>query len=195
MALKAGYKGLKKAFEQTLVSFMNSMSDALIIKSLGSALSLTDEGLLSVGEGSSTEKGVVQLDTEPTEDSENAIMSGAVYEALQDVGSFTKETLYTSSAYTADVVLSKDVDDFDFIIVNVYSSTTNNTQYYIIPTLEFMALCPYVETPVSNVTPHYLASMYNNIYTRMIMGNADNKLKLYDTAGGVYVKNVYGIKF
>ena len=195
MALKAGYYGIKKAFKDTIESLIANMSDMLIIKSLDDALSLSDDGELSVDDASTSGKGIVQLDTEPTEGSGNAITSGAVFAALQDVGSFVKETLYTSSAYTADVVLSKNVDDFDFIIVNVYSSITNNTQYYIIPALEFMALCPYVESPVSNVTPHYLAAMYYNTYTRMIMGDADNKLKLYDTAGDVYVKNVYGIKF
>lgn len=101
MALKAGYQGLKKAFKQSIESFMANMSDALIIKSLDDALSLSDDGELSVDDASTSGKGIVQLDTVPTEDSGNAITSGGVYGALQDIGFDVKKITYTGDGQSS----------------------------------------------------------------------------------------------
>ena len=90
MALKAGYYGIKKAFKDTIESLIANTSDMLIIKSLDDTLSLSDDGELSVDDASTSGKGIVQLDAEPTKDSGNAITSGAVFEALAAVGSGVK---------------------------------------------------------------------------------------------------------
>ena len=58
MALKAGYHGIKKSLLDKLLQ----MSGALIIKSLGTALSLSDAGELRVRNASDSHSGVVQPD-------------------------------------------------------------------------------------------------------------------------------------
>lgn len=62
MALKAGYNGIKKSVLDKLLQ----MSGALIIKSLGTALSLSDAGELRVRNASESHSGVVQPDGETT---------------------------------------------------------------------------------------------------------------------------------
>ena len=58
MALKAGYNGIKKSVLDKLLQ----MSGALVIKSLGTALSLSDAGELRVRNASDSHSGVVQPD-------------------------------------------------------------------------------------------------------------------------------------
>ncbi len=62
MALKAGYQGIKK----NLLDKLLQMSGSLIIKSLGTALSLSDAGELRVRNASDSHSGVVQPDGETT---------------------------------------------------------------------------------------------------------------------------------
>ena len=90
MALKAGYQGLKKAFKQSIESFMANMSDALIIKSLDDVLELSDEGELSI-----------DIDSTPTENSDNPVSSGGVYEALQDIDFELNVVNYTGNGQTS----------------------------------------------------------------------------------------------
>lgn len=75
MALKAGYYGIKKALESSIKSLVETMSGALIIKSLDDTMSLSDEGELSI-----------TLDNEVTENSDNPVTSGAVFSALENIG-------------------------------------------------------------------------------------------------------------
>lgn len=47
MALKAGYKGIKKSLAIGIAAFIQKFSDALVIKSIGSGLDLSEDGELS----------------------------------------------------------------------------------------------------------------------------------------------------
>lgn len=112
MALKAGYQGLKKAFKQSIESFMANMSDALIIKSLDDTLELSDEGELSI-----------DIDSTPTENSGNPVTSGGVYEALQGASAYTLEQIYYDSGDPAtmntnvSISAGKHFSDYDAILI------------------------------------------------------------------------------
>lgn len=117
MALKAGYYGIKKAFKDAIESLIANTADMLVIKSLDDALTLSNEGELSVDDASTSTKGIVQLDDEPTEDSENAITSGAIFIALQNVGSGEN---YEFDAYNkiGDI---EDIGEIDTLLLQFFS--------------------------------------------------------------------------
>ena len=203
MALKAGYQGLKKAFKQSIESFMASMSDALIIKSLDDALSLSDDGELSVDDASTSGKGIVQLDAEPTEDSGNAITSGGVYAALQDVSSYAKDLLYGSETIThppaqlADYTLAHDIKDYDVIRV-IAGFTSNNVDCIeswecpadILDTLPTAT----ADTNKQFAFPVNAGGTGSGQWLRLSKGSADNIIHVrYNDAAGIY--QIYGIKF
>lgn len=85
MALKAGYHGIKKSLLDKLLQ----MSGALVIKSLGTALSLSDAGELRVRNASDSHSGVIQPDGETTSIVDGKLVSkgGVSFTALeQDTG-------------------------------------------------------------------------------------------------------------
>lgn len=85
MALKAGYNGIKKSVLDKLLQ----MSGALIIKSLGTALSLSDAGELRVRNASDSHSGVVQPD---------------------GVSTYIEGGLLKAAASSSDYVLNTEVD-------------------------------------------------------------------------------------
>lgn len=75
MALKAGYYGIKK-------NLVNKLTKLTGIYSIGSGLNLSSAGALSAKNATTSQKGIVQLDEVPTDDSTNVPTSGGVYDAL-----------------------------------------------------------------------------------------------------------------
>lgn len=111
MALKAGYNGIKKNVLDKLLQ----MSGALIIKSLGTALSLSDAGELRVRNASDSHSGVVQPDGETTY-IENGLLKAAA-------GGFSATRIYYNNDDPApyDTEASLDGDykfsDFDVLVI------------------------------------------------------------------------------
>lgn len=137
MALKAGYNGVKKSVLDKLLQ----MSGALIIKSLGTALSLSDAGELRVRNASDSHSGVVQPDGETTSIVEGKLVSkgGVSYSTLeQDTGlkwvdgkKIYQKTYALAKSEFADVQSSSslwsgylytDLDDYDSIWLDIGNS-------------------------------------------------------------------------
>lgn len=93
MALKAGYNGIKKS----LLDKLTQMSGALIIKSLGTALSLSDAGELRVRNASDSHSGVVQPDGETT------FIEGGLLKAAVTTGA-VKSFKYTGEGGSSTVI-------------------------------------------------------------------------------------------
>lgn len=142
MALRAGYYGIKKTFKDAIESLIANMSDMVIIKSLDDALSLSDAGELSVDDASTSGKGIVQLDAEPAEDSGNAITSGAVFAALQGVGSYD----YSTTEFNTGQKWIDGKDIFGIVIPGTYaiSNTGTNANNLAIES----GLLPVIETVI-----------------------------------------------
>ena len=111
MALKAGYNGIKKSVLDKLLQ----MSGALIIKSLGTALSLSDAGELTVSAASDTAPGIVQPDGETTFIEEGLLKAAA--------SGFSAERIYYNNGSPAPYDTESSLDgsykfsDFDVLVI------------------------------------------------------------------------------
>lgn len=124
MALKAGYNGVKKSILGKLIQ----MSNALIIKSLGTALSLTDAGELRVRNASDSHSGVVQPDGETTF-IENGLLKSAGT-------SFVIEQIYynngdpATASTNVQLLEGKSFSDYDAIIIDYGQSGDGGVSQY-----------------------------------------------------------------
>ena len=75
--------------------------------------------------------GSITIDPTPTQGSSNAVSSGGVYTALQNVGGFTRTVLYDSGGYDryapfqTDVPLLDNLSNYDFIVVSIGTDGDN----------------------------------------------------------------------
>lgn len=188
MALKAGYYGIKKSVLDKLLQ----MSGALIIKSLGTALSLSDAGELSVSAASDTAPGVVQPDGE-TIFIENGLLKATASQ-------YTKDLLYGSDTITypptqlSDYTLLHDIKDYD-VIMFVTGFTTNNV--LVMESWQAPAdILDSLETAASDISKQFALPINtgSNQWIRVSKGSANNIIHCrYNGEVGVY--QIYGIKF
>lgn len=196
MALRAGYYGIKKAFKDSIEAFISSMSDALIIKSLDDTLELSDDGELSI-----------DIDNEPTEDSINPVSSGGVYEALQDVSTFSKDLLYGSAiTYPAsalsDYSLTKDnesvdIKDYDEIVF-ITGWTTDDVycveEWHVDAKILDSIPTATADKDLQFVFPVNAGTSGGGQWVRVSKGSTDDVIHVR-TNGTVGIYRIYGIKF
>lgn len=113
MALKAGYQGIKKSLLDKLLQ----MSGSLIIKSLGTALSLSDAGELRVRNASESHSGVVQPDGVTTFIEEGLLKSAA------SGFSVTLLAEYQNGMPRNEENLIEGMSDYDAIIISTWQSS------------------------------------------------------------------------
>lgn len=118
MALKAGYQGIKK----TLLDKLLQISGGLIIKSLGTALSLSDAGELRVRNASDSHSGVVQPDGETTfiEDGLLKAASG---------GAEVKSLTYTGDGTTSSTIDFSQEEELPKVILGITGLSSSG--YYV----------------------------------------------------------------
>ena len=187
MALKAGYNGIKKSVLDKLLQ----MSGALIIKSLGTALSLSDAGELRVRNASDSHSGVVQPDGETT------FIEGGLLKAASS--GYTKDVLYdpvtnpvtdnTSYSFGEDL----DVNDYDVIgmvLTTVQDGGISSTQWQFVSLTDFLKL-----------STGWSICLYKERWARLSIDFTDNSFKFESAAvseSGNYkpvLCYIYGIKF
>lgn len=116
MALKAGYQGIKKSLLDKLLQ----MSGSLIIKSLGTALSLSDAGELTISVASDTAPGIVQPDGETT-----FIEEGLLKAVSGDV----KQLTYTGDGTTTSTIDFSQETELPKVILGITGLASNG--YYV----------------------------------------------------------------
>lgn len=191
MALKAGYNGVKKSVLDKLLQ----MSGALIIKSLGTALSLSDAGELRVRNASDSHSGVVQPDGVTT------FIEGGLLKAM--ASEYTKDLLYGSETIThppaqlADYTLLHDIKDYDMIMIIAGFTTTN---VLVMESWQIPAdMLDSLETATSDTSKQFAFPINTGVsgggqWIRVSKGSADNIIHCrYNGDVGVY--QIYGIKF
>lgn len=117
MALKAGYQGIKKSLLDKLLQ----MSGSLIIKSLGTALSLSDAGKLTVSAASDTAPGIVQPDGETT------FIVGGLLKAAG--GAEVKTLTYTGDGATTSAIDFSQETALPKVILGITGLASNG--YYV----------------------------------------------------------------
>ena len=191
MALKAGYNGIKKSLLDKLLQ----MSGALIIKSLGTALSLSDAGELRVRNASESHSGVVQPD------GETIYIEEGLLKAM--TSGYTKDLLYGSEIVTyppaqlSDYTLLHDIKDYD-VIMFVTGFTSSNV--LVMETWQIPAdILDSLETASSDTSKQFALPLNTGTsgggqWLRVSKGSADNIVHCrYNGEVGVY--QIYGIKF
>lgn len=187
MALKAGYKGIKKSVLDKLLQ----LSGALIIKSLGTALSLSDAGELTVSAASDTALGVVQPDGETTFIEEGLLKATA--------SKYTKDVLYdavtnpvtdnTSYSFGEDL----DVNDYDaigMVLTTVQDGGLSSAQWQFISFAEWLKL-----------STGWSICLYKERWARLLIDFTDNSFKFtsaHVSESGNFkpvLCYIYGIKF
>lgn len=179
MALKAGYKGVKKSVLESLVSLLGSK----VIKSVGDGLSLSEEGALATN---------IDTDTMEYKDHKLAaklpvIPSGYEVELLFDA----------EGTPTTSITLSESLDDYDAVMLVMKAYGEGAYRTIITDTDYLIANAPYNSGQLSTSTPHLFLPMYYQSYFRVILGDDTdhNSLIMYDRNGVAYLGAVYGINF
>ena len=183
MALRAGYKGVKN----TLLSSIKVLA-SLGIKSLGTMLSVSNKGVLSVKKATSSTPGIVQPDNE-TITINNGVISAAG-------GAFTRELLGSFSEAATTCTLTKDISDYDFVeIILSYPLTESSNDKAISPSLLIGVdnMPEYVSDDNSNV--HVLMQIWSNNGCSLAYDSTNHALKVWSRNGSSFIYKVYGIKF
>lgn len=181
MALKAGYKGIKKSFADKLATLLS----AKVIKSIGNGLSLSEQGALAA-----------EIDTETME-----FKTGKLAAKLPTISPpVDMELLYGSSTYDPvasvnDIDLSSVIDEYDllvFVFGWTSASTPGGCETGIIP-VDLLKKLVYTE-PFTTSSPHYVFGVnpHADQWLRVAYNNGTIKLI---SSGAVGVINIYGIKF
>ena len=181
MALKAGYKGVKKSF----VDKLSALLTAKVIESIGNGLSLSEQGELAA-----------DIDTETME-----FKTGKLAAKLPIIPpSVEMDLLYGSSTYDPvasknDIDLSLVIDDYDLLLF-VFGWTSSSTPGGCeIGTISVDLLKQFVYTdPFTSSDPHWVFGInpHADQWERIVYDNGVIKLLGSNTVG---VINIYGIKF
>lgn len=181
MALKAGYKGVKKSF----IDRLSTLLTAKVIKSIGNGLSLSEQGALAA-----------EIDTETME-----FKTGKLAAKLPTIPpSVEMELLYGSSIYNpiasvSDIDLSSVIDEYDllvFIFGWASTSTPGGCETGIIP-VDLLKKLVYTE-PFTTSTPHWVFGVNPHADQWLRIAYDNGIIKLVN-ASSVGVINIYGIKF
>lgn len=113
-----------------------------------------------------------------------------------DAGACRTLLYSTSSAtFVSDIQLSDDMRNYQYL--EIYTRQNNNMydafMSYIIDVDYFISNFPYSNSP-SPFNPHFLLSMYQGLYTRIICGSDYTKILAFDGTAETVVA-VYGVSF
>lgn len=180
MALKAGYKGIKKSVLETLMSLAGSV----VIESIGNGLALSEAGELST-----------DIDTTTMEYKEGKL-------AAKITSGYKKDLLYGSSTITypasqsTDYTLAHDIKDYDeiHVISGWTADSVNCVESWVIDAklLDGMSTASQ-QKDYQFVFPCNTGGGTGQ-WLRFSKGNADNVIHaMYDGSVGVY--QIYGVKF
>ena len=179
MALKAGYKGIKKSVLESLISLLGSK----VIKSIGDGLSLSEEGALATS---------IDTDTMEYKDHKLAaklpvIPSGYEAELLFDA----------EGTPTTSITLSESLDDYDAVMFIMRGANEGSFRPLIVDTDFLLENAPYNSGQLSTAIPHLFIPMYYQSYFRVILGDDTdhNSLIMFDRQGIAYLSEDYGLKF
>lgn len=106
--------------------------------------------------------------------------------------------LYSANnpTFVSDIQLSDDMRNYQYLEIYTLQNTQSSakaSRSYIINVDYMINNYPYVSSPTS-ATNHYLLSIYNSIYTRIICGSDYSKIRAYDFAGET-IMAVFGVSF
>lgn len=136
---------------------------------------------------------------EPTDELETVQIGNTIFSisGSSGGGSTAKRTvLYSGTEIETGVIeLSDDISNYDIIeVVLGFTGTADKAKGSCYISAEWLLNnCSYTQNP-TNATVHWLPSLFDNTFTRIIMGNTNNKLQAFDRVGQV-VTEVAGIKF
>ena len=199
MALKAGYKGIKKSVLETLMSLAGSV----VIKSIGDGLTLSEAGELSanvndVGDGLTlSEAGELSadIDTSTMEFKEGKL-------AAKITSGYKKDLLYGSSTITypasqlADYTLAHDIKDYDeiHIISGWTADSVNCIESWVIDAKLLDGMSAASQQKDYQFVFPCNSGVSTGQWIRLSKGSADNIIHaLYDSSVGIY--QIYGVKF
>lgn len=189
MALKAGYKGLKKSAIDSLMALVG----AKVIKSISSGLSLSDQGALSVIKNNglkfdSDGKLEVDLDTDTMEFKDGKVSAKA------QGGTFAIEPLIsTAITTTGETTLLDDISNYDiieFIVKSTYGGEGRSVPYYVAAST-LAASFPY---STQNGDPNLFFTAYGDEYCRVTAGQTDDKINV-NQLNSISIVEINGISF
>lgn len=199
MALKAGYKGVKKSVLDSLLSLLGSV----VIKDIGDGLALDSDGELSVDVGDGLTFGLdgelsADIDTDTMEFKDGKLAAKITSGYTQDV-LWGGDTITYPPTKPATVDLSHAYDDYDMLCI-VTGFTTSNINCYQTWTVLTSELAQATVDPTSSIDkivplPCNTGVSGGGQWVRV--GNHGSTKEsiafLYDGDVGVY--KVIGIKF
>ena len=194
MALKAGYKGVKKSVLDSLLSLLGSLA----IKDVGDGLTLDSDGELSVdvGDGLTFDSGgelLADIDTDTMEFKDGKL-------AAKITSGYSKDVLYTSDTYTDTIGLTfpegKDLDDYDQIMIIYGGFSDKPALVFTINVDDLKVYAAYTAGTFALTNPHLFLLVYVNDALRITL-NSDNTGLIVQQRSGTTscVRKVIGVKF
>lgn len=170
MALRAGYYGVKK----NLLSVINKLSGAKVIKTIGDGLKLTSAGKLSC-----------DIDTETMEFKNGKLAAKAT--------SGINLTPLISGPITAsgEVTLLDDLNNYDMLEIVTQSTADGRS---MVGHIMVSTLLNYYTYSAVTSDPNYNVQGYGGEYTRITAGQTTDKLNIMQLAS-VSIAEVNGINF
>ncbi len=192
MALKAGYKGVKKSVLDSLLSLLGSLA----IKDVGDGLTLDSDGELSVdvGDGltfSSDGELSADIDTDTME-----FKDGKLSALVQSAGKIDliggSDDISTATPLST-IDISAAIDNYDIILLN--SMFYQNSAITAVVTSSIPVSTLKKLTGSTITTPHWLIAMNPHTDTWERIQYDSGVLKIFNSPTGVGMMSVYGIKF
>lgn len=176
MALKAGYKGIKKSVLESLLSLLGSK----VIKSIGDGLSLSSEGALAT-----------DIDTDTMEYKNHKLAAKTpVLPPSFEMDLLSGSDTYNPVASTSDIDLSQVIDDYDMLYV--ICGWLTGTGGCVTACINVDILKQLTGTTIAD--NHWLIGVNPHAEQWLRIGYDDGVLKQFGSSA-VGIINVYGIKF
>ena len=114
---------------------------------------------------------------------------------IGDAGACRTLLYQGGTTFESNIQLSDDMRNYQYL--EIYTLQNNNTwkaqMSYIVNVDYFIHNFPYVSSPDMS-TPHYLISMYQNLYTRLICGSDYTKIFAWSGTTET-IEAIYGVSF
>lgn len=110
-------------------------------------------------------------------------------------GNYSETVLANQSTAQSEYTLSDSIANYDALRFGISYGSSDGALELTgdVGASYFMTNFPYVASP-SNSSPHMFIRTLDG-YIRILMGNANNKIKVFSPSGSGYIEKIIGIKF
>lgn len=187
-----------KTTEDLNISYDDLQNKPTIRNVPDSSVAAIGDVLTHTASGDTWQAPETELPEATTSDAGKVLTVGAdaniTWETPSSSGGYNITTLWSGNAPSAQVLnLNDNILNYDELEFIVRLSSSPAYISFRVSVDIFISKFPYVANP-TNMDPHYILACYDNLYSRIIMGDSTSKIYLYEVYNEI-LTDIRGVKF